>query len=66
MFLQEVHCKSDDTVNWAKYWSSDVFLSGNSSNSAGIAIILSGNYTVVEYEEILTGRLQTLTIKKQR
>ena len=62
-FLQEVHCKSDDTVKWAKYWNSDIFLSGNSSNSAGIAILLSGEYTVVEYEEILTGRLQALTLE---
>ena len=62
-FLQEVHCKSKDTDKWANYWGSEIFLSGNSSNSAGVAILLNKPYEVIKHTEILVGRLQALSIE---
>lgn len=64
--LQETHCKQiSDTDSWNKQWNGDIFLSGNSSNSLGVGILIDSNvqYTLLDYKEIVTGRIQMLKIE---
>ena len=48
-FLQEMHCKESDYEKWAKEWGKKIYLSGNSSNSKGIGILLDNAINVVEH-----------------
>ncbi len=69
-FLQELHCNADvDNTPWGNQWGGDLFLSGNSSNSLGIGIFIKKDldfkYNILEYEEIIIGRLQLLKIEIQ-
>lgn len=64
-FLQELHCTQENTDKWKKQWDNEIFLSGNSSNSIGIGILLNLNttYEILENREIIQGRLQLLKLK---
>ncbi len=69
-FLQELHCNADvDNIPWGNQWGGDLFLSGNSSNSLGIGIFIDKDldlsYNILEYQEIIRGRLQILKIEIQ-
>ena len=63
-FLQELHCKNTTIDTWEKEWGGKAFFSGNSLNSTGIGILFDSNitFTVLEYKEIISGRLQVLKI----
>lgn len=64
-FLQELHCMPESLENWKKEWGNEMYLSGNSSNSTGVGILLNLNcqYEIMEYKNIITGRLQMLKIR---
>jgi hypothetical protein len=66
-FLQELHCKVGDDNKWDKEWKGDLFLSGNSSNSKGVGILIQEGfqYKLIEYKEIIEGRLQMLKLEIQ-
>ena len=61
-FLQETHADSAQTTILKQEWGSDIYVSGNSTNSEGVSILLGSrlNYNFVSYTEIVTGRLQAL------
>lgn len=60
--LQELHCTTSDLDKWEKEWGSKIFLSGNSSNSKGIGIFVNGSFQIIEYKELIEGRLQCLSL----
>ena len=63
-FLQELHCQDIFKDKWTQEWGSQAFFCGNSSNSTGIGILFSPNvnFKVLEYIEVITGRIQVLKI----
>ena len=63
-FLQELHCQNITTDTWEREWGGKAFFSGNSSNSTGIGILINSDvtFTLLEYKEIINGRLQVLKI----
>lgn len=63
--LQELHCVKSDISVWQNQWKNQLFLSGNSSNSTGVGILLNINvdYNILQYQEIVEGRLQLLEIE---
>ena len=62
--LQEIHCQERTYDNWAKEWGGDMFLSGNSSNSTGVGILVNSifSYSVKEYKNLIDGRMQFLKL----
>ncbi len=64
VFLQELHCINECIDQWKQEWDNEIFLSGNSSNSTGIGILLNLNtsYDIIEYKDVIPGRLQLLKI----
>ena len=62
--LQELHCDNTSINLWKKEWGDELFLSGNSRNSTGVGILINSNftYTVKEYCDIITGRMQSLKL----
>ena len=62
ILLQETHSSSESNITWGKEWGNTSFFSGESTNSKGIAILLSNdlNVTIITYTDILKGRLQAL------
>ena len=62
--LQEIHCQERTYDNWAKEWGGDMFLSGNSSNSTGVGILVNSiiSYSVKEYKSLIDGRMQFLKL----
>ena len=62
--LQEVHCEEMSYDKWKKDWGDELFLSGNSTNSTGVGILINSNftYTVKAYNNIIDGRMQSLKI----
>ena len=64
--LQEVHSKINTAKQWELEWDHFAYFSGNSSNSEGIAILVNKNIleeNIIEYTDIIPGRLQSLEIK---
>ena len=63
-FLQEIHCEEKSMNLWRKEWGEELFLSGNSSNSTGVGILINSNFTyaIKEYHEIIKGRMRSLTL----
>jgi exonuclease III len=63
--LQESHSTVDLCETWYKEWGMNAFFSGNSSNSAGVAILLKKNdsFSILNHTEIVIGRLQALFIE---
>ena len=64
-FLQEMHCTQQNLFKWSKEWGNTIYISGNSSNSKGVGILLNLNksYSVNNYIEVVEGRLQLLDIE---
>ena len=62
--LQELHCQERTYDKWKKEWGGDLFLSGDSSNSIGVGILVNSDftYTVQEYNNIINGRMQSLKL----
>ena len=52
--------KMPNTV-WSQQWGAKVYFSGKDSNSKGIAILINDNFNskIINYEEIIQGRLQS-------
>ena len=63
-FLQELHCQNISNDNWTQEWGNQAFFCGNSSNSTGVGILISPNvnFNVIEYKEVIVGRIQVLKI----
>ena len=63
-FLQELHCDETSINLWKKEWGNEIFLSGNSTNSMGVGILINSNFshTVLEYHDIVKGRMQSLKL----
>ena len=58
-FLQELHCECKTYNIWKQQWGNEAFFSGNSKNSVGVGILLNSNFTydILEYKNIVEGRL---------
>ena len=65
IFLQETHSSNEIMNIWEKQWGSKAYFSGNSSQSKGVAILINNNfnYNIIEYRDLMPGRLQTLEIE---
>jgi len=67
VLLQETYYSShnDDVEKWLSKWDGKCYLSGNSTNSldVGIPINTSCNCKVLEYQEIIVGRIQRIQIE---
>jgi len=64
--LQELHYDNKQVnTDWAQAWGEDVFCSGQSTNSLGIGILLKRNQHIhiIDYTEVIVGRLQVLKVK---
>ena len=63
--LQETHSSSKTDSVWSQQWGAKVYFSGKDSNSKGIAILINDNFNckIINYEEIIQGRLQSLEIE---
>ena len=64
IFLQEIHYKlsKENNSKWSNSWNGQIFLSGESSNSCGVGILIANdiNIKIVEYKNCVIGRLQIL------
>ena len=64
IFLQEIHYKhsKENNSKWSNSWNGQMFLSGESSNSCGVGILIANdiNIKIVEYKNCVIGRLQIL------
>ena len=62
--LQELHCEESSYDVWKKEWGNDMFLSGNTRNSAGVGILINSNfnYKIQSYNNISNGRMQSLKL----
>ena len=58
IFLQETHLVNKDKDQLQKEWNVEFFLSGSSTNSKGVAILLVPNfeYKIIEFEPDEDGR----------
>ena len=60
IFLQEIHYKlcKENNFKWSNNWNGQTFLSGNSSNSCGVGILISNdiNISILEYKDCVIGR----------
>ena len=66
IFLQEVHSTAEIVSQWKTEWDSQyAYFSGNKSNSLGVGILINKDFNceIVDYCDIVTGRLQSLEIK---
>lgn len=64
--IQEMHCiKNKDEQKWKTEWKHDIILSGNKSNSQGVGILINNNINcnILEYNDIISGRLQSLKLE---
>ena len=63
--LQETHSGGGTHDAWQKEWGKEVFFSGTSNNSEGVGILIISkeSYNILNYTEIICGRLQALEIK---
>ena len=63
--LQEIHYDNKlDNSAWGKDWAGDTFLSGQSTNSLGVGILINRKSEIqfIEHNEIIVGRLQVLKL----
>ena len=62
--LQETHLPSNNEHIYEDEWGGNAFFSGTSSNSAGVCILISPTiaHTILQYEDIVPGRLQSMEI----
>ena len=62
--LQELHCQEHTYDIWEKEWGGEIFLSGNSSNSMGVGILvnLEFTFTFKEYTNIIEGRMHFIKL----
>ena len=66
IFLQETHSTPEIVNHWKTEWDSkNAFFSGNKSNSLGVSILINKDFNceIVEYCELVVGRLQSLEIR---
>ena len=66
IFLQEIHSTAETVSQWKTEWDSQyAYFSGNKSNSLGVGILINNDFKceIVDYCEIVIGRLQSLEIK---
>ena len=62
--LQETHLTSRNETIWKNEWNGPCYFSGNSSNKAGVCILVDPNLncSVIQHTDIVPGRLQALEI----
>ena len=63
--LQETHLLNSKTTIWSNEWKGKCVFSGNKSSSEGVAILINENLNceILNYEELLIGRIILLDIK---
>ena len=63
--LHETHSSEETNNVWKQQWDSCAFFSGEKSNSEGTGILINSKFScdVINYTDIITGRLQALDIK---
>ena len=63
--LQETHPGGGTHDAWQKEWGKEAFFSGTSNNSEGVGILINSKVScnILNYTEIICGRLQALEIK---
>jgi len=66
VFLQEIHfnANSDDKEKWASKWNGNCYLGGNCTNSLGVGILINTacKCKILEYQEIIVGRMQRIQL----
>ena len=62
--LQETHLTSSNETIWKNEWKGPCYFSGNSSNKAGVCILVDPNLNcnIIQHTDIVPGRLQALEI----
>ena len=62
--LQETHSGEGTHSMWKNEWANDAFFCGESNNSDDIGILINPcfSYTIQNYKEIVTGRMQALEL----
>ena len=62
--LQETHSGDGTHSMWKNEWANDAFFCGESNNSDGIGKLINPcfSYTIQNYKEIVTGRMQALEL----
>ena len=65
LLLQETHSTSDIIDNWTVEWGNKAFFSLTKSNSLGVCILINDdcNCDILNYSDIVKGRLQALELK---
>ena len=63
--LQETHLNSQLSDKWESEWGYKSFFSGNANNSEGVSILFNKSfaYDIVNYKEIIPGRLIAVDIQ---
>ena len=63
--LQETHSTKSIVESWEREWKGQAYFSGTKSNSEGVAILINDTLPVkiLNYKEIIPGRLQALTLE---
>ena len=68
-FLQETHSTEKVETSWSKEWGGTIFYSHGSSNSAGVAILispqLSDTITINGFNSVIDGRIIVLDVTVQ-
>ena len=64
-FLQESHLKSSLKKDWLLDWDGKAIFSGTKTNSEGVCILFHKNLIIdiIQYTELISGRLQTVDIR---
>ena len=62
--LQETHSSPEAHASWRQEWESEIYFNDNTSNSAGVAILidLKRDYEILKYFQDDQGRIQILSI----
>ena len=63
--LQETHLNAQFKDKWESEWGFKSYFSGNTNNSEGVCILFNKTFTyeIVNYVELIPGRLQAVDIK---
>ena len=64
VFLQETHLVEDDIEELKKEWNISFYLSGTTTNSRGVAILINNTfeYTVLNISKDTEGRFLQITL----
>ena len=63
--LQETHSEESRCDTWKQIWGKHCYFSGKSTNSEGVGILINQDlpYEILNYTELICGRVQSLELK---